>query len=362
VDHRLQILLALSADLAKERDLRSVLVKMTGATRELLLADRCGIFLHDVKRQELWTIVADGVKEIRMPDSRGIAGHVLRTEESLNIPDAYADPRFNRETDAITGYRTRAILAIPLIDMHGTAIGVFQVINKVDGEAFSNDDCDLLRHIAVYAASAIESAQLYDKLRRAHEDVVYKLSHATKFKDPETSNHIIRVGLYCEVIGRNLGWTQEDVDIIKLAAPMHDIGKVGVPDVILQKPAPLDDEEWTIMKRHTTYGYEILKGGESRLMEVAAVLALEHHEKWVGGGYPEGKKGEAISIHGRMTALADVFDALTSKRHYKDAWPRDRVLSLLREERGRHFDPALDDIFLDKIDEMYAIKTQYKDE
>jgi len=361
MDAQLQTLLSLSADLAGEHDLRSVLVKVTAATRRLLNADRCSIFLHDGKAQQLWTIVADGVREIRIPESAGIAGYVLAHDETVNIEDAYQDNRFDREVDQKTGYRTRNVLAMPLRNRLNASMGVYQVINKLDGTQFLQDDQDLLNHIGMYAASAIESAQLYEQLRRAHQDVIYKLSHATKFKDPETQNHIIRVGLYCEVMGKTMGWNAEEVEIIKLASPMHDIGKVGVPDNILQKPGPLDDEEWVTMKKHTTFGYEILKDADSKLIEVAAVVALEHHEKWSGKGYPAGKQGEDISMYGRMTALADVFDALTSHRSYKEPWPRDRVLALLREERGMHFDPGLADIFLDKRDTMYGIKEAYRD-
>lgn len=358
---KLQILLGLSAEVASNRDLNTVLAKLTDITKLLLNADRCGIFLHDNDAEELWTIVADGVDEIRIPDDKGIAGHVLKTRKPLNIPDAYENPHFDRAVDMDTGYRTKTMLAIPMADMTGKVIGVFQVINKYGGE-FTDEDENLLRHLSLYAGSEIESAMLYDKLRRAHEDVIYKLSHATKFKDPETQNHIIRVGLYCDLFAEDLGLSAEDSEMIKLAAPMHDIGKVGVPDNILQKPGPLDDDEWVIMKKHTTFGHDILKDADSLLLEIAAVVALEHHEKWNGRGYPAGKAEEDISIYGRMVALADVFDALTSKRHYKDAWPRKRVMGLFREERGQHFDPTLVDIFLDRADDMYGIKEEYKDE
>lgn len=361
VDEKLQVLLSLSAELANEHDLKAVLVKITAAAHRLLGADRCSIFLRDRKSHQLWTIVADGVSEIRIPETTGIAGAVLKTERAEIIADVYSDARFDRSTDQRTGYRTRSMIAVPLMNRANDALGVFQAINKLDGQPFTRDDLDLLNHIGVYAASAIESAQLYDQLQRAHQDVVYKLSHATKFKDPETQNHIIRVGLYCEVMAHQLGWDHQAIEDIKLASPMHDIGKVGVPDAILQKPGPLTDEEWVVMRQHTTFGYEILKDASSRLIEVAALSALEHHEKWAGNGYPNHKSGTDISIEGRMVALADVFDALTSKRHYKDAWPRDKVVSLLAEERGKHFDPELAGIFLDKIDTMYDIKLAYKD-
>jgi HD-GYP domain-containing protein (c-di-GMP phosphodiesterase class II) len=362
VDDRLRILLSLSTELASEHDIRAILLKLTNATRKLLCADRCSVFLHDKQQAQLWTIVADGVDEIRIPDDKGIAGNVLRTGKELNIADVYEYAHFNRSTDAATGYRTKTMLAVPLVDMSGACLGVFQAINRLDGQPFGADDADLLRHVAMYAGSAIESAHLYEQLRKAHEDVIYKLSHATKFKDPETQNHIIRVGLYCDVLAREAGIAADEREAIRLAAPMHDIGKVGVPDRILQKPGSLEEDEWTVMKQHTLYGYEILKGADSHLLEVAALVALEHHERWAGGGYPYDKAGDTISLCGRMTALADVFDALTSKRHYKAAWDQDRVVALFREERGRHFAPDLTDILLDCADEFYAIKAQYRDE
>ena len=361
MDEKLQTLLNLTAELANEHDPRSILIKMTEATKRLLHADRCGIFLHDSQRKVLWTIVADGVREIRIPENAGLAGHVLQNEGVLNIPDVYADSRFDRQVDKETGYRTRSMLAIPLKRQNGDTLGVFQAINKLDPGPFTKDDTDLLRHIGLYAASAIESAQLYEQLRKAHEDVIHKLSHATKFKDPETQNHIIRVGLYCEVMAKALGWTPGAVEEVKLAAPMHDIGKVGVPDAILQKPGPLDDAEWVVMKKHTTFGHEILNGADSRLIQVAAVIALEHHEKWSGKGYPAGLAGAKTSVHGRMVALADVFDALTSKRCYKPPWPREKVLGLFQQERGVQFDPELDDLFLKHFDDMYHIKATYAD-
>lgn len=357
----LELLLKLSAQIAKERDLKVILVKMTDITKTLLKADRCSIFLHDAFQQQLWTIIAHGVKEIRIPDNHGIAGTSFQTNQTINIPDAYADQRFDRSIDTRTGYRTRSMLAMPLTDRNNSPIGVFQVINKEHDTPFSPDDISLLQHVGLFASSVIEGAFLYEQLKKAHVDVIYKLSSATKFKDPETKNHIIRVGLYCAKLAEVLGWENEEVNTIKLAAPMHDIGKVGIPDAILQKPAKLDEHEWKIMQKHTLYGYEILRGGESRLLEIARTLALEHHERWNGTGYPHGKKETEISIYGRMGALADVFDALTASRHYKEAWPAEKVKQHILAERASSFDPQLTDLFLDNFHEMVAIRQEYKD-
>ena len=362
MESRLALLLRLSASIAREHDLRTILAELTNITKLLLDADRCSIYLHDKGSATLWTIVAHGVQEIRIPDTQGIAGEVFQSREVLTIADAYEDPRFDRSIDRQTGYRSRAMLAMPLVSMNETALGVFQVINKTDGGSFNEQDIHLLQHVGLYAASTLEGALLNVQLKQAHEDVVYKLSSVTRFKDPETQNHIVRVGLYCAELARRQGWTQEDISLIQLAAPMHDIGKVGIPDQILQKPGSLDPDEWQIMQKHTLYGAQILEGGESRLLEMARALALDHHERWNGSGYPHGKQKCETSIFGRMTALADVFDALTSRRHYKDPWPADRVAEFIANGRESEFDPELVDLFLGCFDEMTAIKRNYHDE
>jgi len=361
VEKKLHTLLELSEAVVRENEPGKILYTINNITKELLDCDRSSIFLHDSEKRELWTIVAHGVEEIRIPENRGIVGHVFTTAEPINITDAYHDKRFDPTTDRRTGYKTRTMLTIPLIDHNERCIGVFQVINKEGGVAFDDDDTHLLQHVGLYASSIIENADLYKKIKLAHEDVVFRLSHATKLKDPETQNHIIRVGLYCKALAAHLGWSDELQEIIRLAAPMHDIGKVGVPDNILLKKGPLDETEWGVMKQHTVFGHEILYGGESLLLEVAADIALEHHERWNGSGYPFGKREQDISIYGRMTAIADVFDALTSRRSYKEVWPLERVREEMDRQAGKHFDPVLTDIFLRNFDEMVAIRGEYED-
>ncbi len=359
--NKLKLLLHASSEIAKERNLNSILLKLADVTRSLLSADRCSIFLHDKKNKQLWTMVAHGGSQIRVPDHAGIVGYVCQSGEVLNITDAYKDSRFNKDVDKKTGYRTHTILAFPLTNMEDESIGVFQVINKLADKHFNKGDIELLQHLSLYVASNLENAMLHDKIKAAHQDVVYRLSHATKFKDPETQNHIVRVGLFAAEISRYLEWSEEEQEIIKLAAPMHDIGKVGIPDNILQKPGKLDGEEWSIMQKHTLYGYEVLKGGDSRLLQVAALAARDHHEKWNGLGYPEGKKGKDISIYGRLTAIADVFDALTSTRCYKTAWPYEKALGLIEEKSGSQFDPQVAAIFLDNKEKIIQIKEDNKD-
>ena len=335
MQNKLKILLNITYELAQEKDLRKILVKLNDLAKALLNADRCSIFLHDDTKNELWTMVAHGVKEIRIPENFGIAGTVFQQGEILNIIDAYNDPRFDNDVDKRTGYHTKSMVTIPLRNKKLKIMGVFQVINKLTAECFDDDDINLLNHIALYASASIENALLYEKLKQAHEDVVYRLSNATKFKDPETENHIIRVGHYCAILATAMEWDEEEVELIKLAAPMHDIGKVGIPDRVLLKPGKLNTEEWDIMKKHTTYGYKILKDGDSKLLQMASIVALEHHERWDGLGYPNGKIKDEISILGRMTAIADVFDALTSNRPYKKAWSIKETLRLSGRNEGK---------------------------
>lgn len=194
------------------------------------------------------------------------------------------------------------------------------------------------------------------------KESIFRLSKAAEFRDPETGAHILRMAHYSALIARRLGWDDDAVDLILQAAPMHDVGKLGTPDYILLKPAMLTTDEFEVMKRHTLVGWEILKGSASPMLQLAAEIALSHHEKYDGSGYPHGLAGEAIPLSGRIVAVADVFDALTSARPYKRAWEIERAFALLQENRGNHFDPACVDAFLAEIDAVLAIRTQYLDE
>lgn len=171
-----------------------------------------------------------------------------------------------------------------------------------------------------------------------------------------------RVALYCEQFARLLGLPDERQELLKRASPLHDIGKIGIPDAVLHKPGKLDADEWAIMKTHSQIGYDMLSGSDIELFRVAAQIALNHHEKWDGSGYPQGLTGLDIPLEGRITALVDVFDALGSDRCYKRAWPLDKILALIQEEKGRHFDPELVDLMLANLDGFLAIRDTYRDE
>ncbi|MFC1865083.1 HD domain-containing phosphohydrolase, partial [Chloroflexota bacterium] len=197
-------------------------------------------------------------------------------------------------------------------------------------------------------------AKAFEKIKMASLDTVYRLSRAAEYKDEDTGAHVQRMSHYSSAIARGMGLEEEFVEHILWAAPMHDIGKIGIPDRILQKPGKLDPDEWVVMKQHTTIGAEILKDASADFIKLAADIALTHHEKWDGSGYPQGLKSSDIPIAGRIVALADVFDALTSERPYKAPFPLEKALAIIKESQGNHFDPQVVGAFLVIEDEIRA--------
>ena len=210
------------------------------------------------------------------------------------------------------------------------------------------------------ALSALEHARLATV--QAHMETIHKLSAAAEYKDEDTGSHIMRMSRYCALIARAHGMGEDEVDLILNSSPMHDIGKMGIPDAILLKPGKLNDEEWVVMRRHTIIGAKILRGGSSKYLEAGAEIALSHHEKWDGSGYPNGLAGDAIPLSGRISAVADVFDALTSKRPYKSALSNERSLEIMAAGRGTHFDPELYDLFIANFDEVLKIQGSFQDD
>lgn len=197
------------------------------------------------------------------------------------------------------------------------------------------------------------------ELHKAQLEVVNRLGMAAEYRDEDTGSHIVRMSHICFLLAQGVGWNQSDAELILNASPMHDVGKIGIPDGIMLKPAKLDADEWTIMKTHATIGGKLLKDETSPLMKMACEIALTHHEKWNGSGYPMGLSGDAIPQSGRIAALADVFDALTSERPYKKAWTIEAAVDLIKNESGQHFDPALVDVFLIKLPQIIKICRQF---
>jgi response regulator RpfG family c-di-GMP phosphodiesterase len=195
-------------------------------------------------------------------------------------------------------------------------------------------------------------------LQRERETVI-RLSKAAEYRDPETGAHILRMAHFSELIAKGLGLSAVDQELLLEAAPMHDIGKVGIADNILLKPGRLTPDEFEIMKQHAIFGYEILKGSSSRVLQAGADIARAHHEKFDGSGYPNGLRGDSIPIFSRIVAVADVFDALTSERPYKEAWPLEQAVEHLRSNAGSHFDPACVEAFLAQWSVVLEIRQRF---
>ncbi len=209
------------------------------------------------------------------------------------------------------------------------------------------------------AQRTYELEQRTAELHETRLQVVRRLGRAAEYRDNETGLHIVRMSKMAALLGKAAGMNEYDCDLLLNAAPMHDIGKLGIPDHILLKPGKFDAEEWAIMQTHAQIGADILSGDDSELLRMAEEIALSHHEKWNGKGYPNGLAGENIPLTGRLCALSDVFDALTSVRPYKKAWTVEKAVDLIKEESGKHFDPRLVELFIKLLPEMVAIKEQY---
>jgi response regulator RpfG family c-di-GMP phosphodiesterase len=210
--------------------------------------------------------------------------------------------------------------------------------------------------------TALEEITVLNKeIEDTQREVVFTMGAIGESRSKETGNHVRRVAEYTKLLALYYGLDEDEAEMLKQASPMHDIGKVAIPDAVLNKPGCFDVQERRIMDTHAGLGYEMLKHSQRTLLLMAATVAYEHHEKWDGSGYPRGLRREAIHIYGRITALADVFDALGSDRVYKKAWDDEKIFTLFKEERGKHFDPMLIDIFFDHLDEFLTIREHLKD-
>ncbi len=219
-------------------------------------------------------------------------------------------------------------------------------------------------HIALYDQKRDLEDMVRERTLEVEEtryEIIKRLSVASEYKDKETGAHIIRMSSYAYLLAKALGINNEESELIRNAAPMHDVGKIGIPDKILLKPGRLDPEEFEIIKTHTTIGAGIIGDHQSDLMKAARIIAISHHEKWDGSGYPKGLKGRKIHKYGRITAIADVFDALTSERPYHEAWPLEKTVDLIKNSKGQHFDADYVDAFLGILDSILEIKNTYID-
>ena len=340
---------------AAEKDIDLLIKTIAEETKTALNADRCTVYVYDKENDELYSKVATGldIKELRIPADKGLAGHVLKTGETINIKDAYSDKRFNSSVDKETGYRTKNMLCMPIKNFNQEIIGVFQVLNKFD-EYFTPDDEDLLVAIASNAGISLENAQLFEKQRKLLEEqkivldsFIETLATSIDARDKITSGHSARVKMYSVLIANEFGMEKNDLYILEKAAALHDIGKIGIRDAVLQKEGKLTPEEYKHIQQHVEITHHILeKIHMSKDFQQITEIACSHHEKFDGSGYYRHLKGEDIPFGGRILAVSDVFDAITSKRHYRDKMPIDKVINIIKDGAGTHFDPLVVEKFL----------------
>jgi|GEM_PF-152635 len=341
-------LLKVGQAMAGEQDLNRLLGLIKTETEDALQADRCTVFIYDRDKNELWSRVATGMdssEEIRFPAHLGLAGYVVKTGEVLNIRNAYEDPRFNTEIDKKTGYKTRNILCLPMRNRRMEIIGVFQVLNKRQGH-FTKSDEDLLMPIATQAGIAIENATLTREMKISFDSFVKTLSSTIDARDPITAGHSERVAEYAVLLGDQMTLSKDELEALRYASLLHDIGKIGIKEDVLKKDGRLTEKEYRHIQNHVMYTHEILKNVHfERHLRQVPEIAASHHEKVDGSGYHRGLSGSDIHLSGRILAIADVFDAITSRRHYRNRMAFDRVLSIMQRDAGTHFDAECVDTF-----------------
>jgi len=391
-------ILAITETLNQIKDIDSLLDRVLLEARRFSRADAGSIYLLQNKKLQINFVQNDtlmhkesGKKFLYQNHSldindRSMAGYVALTKKPLIIADAYrlnenVPYRFNRSFDESASYRTSSVLTVPLISNNGKLIGVMQIINAMDEKnnvvSFSNEDEMVVAYFANHATGCIEKAKMT-------REIILRMIKIAELHDPEeTGAHVNRVGAYA--IELYSAWAAKHRvheteiknirDILRIAAMLHDVGKVAISDLVLKKNGPLNDDEFTQMKEHVILGARLFKDSTSDWDDMAAEIALNHHEKWDGTGYPgkigdifakdwnpgPGKKGNQIPLAARIVALADVYDALTSERIYKDSWPEEKVLRHIKKQRGKHFDPELVDIFFSIYDVIRAIKSKYSE-
>ena len=405
---KLDTLMVLGIELNRIHDLDILLERVLTRARQFVNADAGSIYIREGSRLNfahsqnatLQRQLPDGEKLIystfSVPvDQKSIAGYAAATGKMLSIPDVYQlaptkSYHFDKKFDEASGYVTRSMLTIPLMSSKKDVLGILQIINAQDQEnriqAFTRTDEKVMLHFAGIASVALERAQM----TRA---MILRMIRMAEMRDPkETGAHVNRVaGFSIEIYeqwAKRRGIERKEIDktrdMLHMGAMLHDVGKVATSDLILKKPSPLSFEEYEIMKRHTIHGARLFSNLQSDYDEAAAIVALNHHEKWDGSGYPghvdpitgkplpgheprdggtlPGKKGEEIHLFGRIVAIADVYDALSSKRSYKEPWDEERVLDEMRLSAGKHFDPDIVDAFFSCLDVLKSIANRYPDE
>ena len=403
---KLEVLTTLGTELNQVKDLDILMEHILTEARRVVNADAGSIYIRD-KDQLRFTYTQNEILQKRLPqgskliyniftipaDKSSVAGYSAVTGRALNIQDVYrleseVPYRFDHRFDETAGYKTHSVLAVPLKTVREEVMGVLQVINAQNEQGnivpFSEEDERMMVHFASMATMALERAQMTRTL-------ILRMIRMAELRDPkETGAHVNRVGAYSVEIyerwAKEKSFPPEEIqrkrDVLRMSAMLHDVGKVAISDQILKKPARLTEEEYEIMKQHTFFGARLFIDKKSEFDEAAAQVAMTHHEWWNGEGYPghvdlaatgpglsfsvqqikaRGRKADEIPLFGRIVAIADVYDALASKRAYKDAWDEADILQTMEDGAGKQFDPELIRVFLSSIDVIRSIQRRYPD-
>lgn len=403
---KIDLITQISLDLNEAKDIDHLLERILTNVRKFYSADAGSIYLRDgdnlkfsyTQNDTLSKRLGPGKKLIyntfSIPiNNMSIAGFVAKNLEAVNIPDVYhllssVPYTFDSQFDRLSNYRTQSMLTVPLTNQRKDLLGVMQLINAKDDEDsiihFAPSDEPLIMHFSTSAALAMDRAQMT-------RNIILRMISMAELRDPtETGPHVNRVGAYSVEIfeswARKQGLSSEEVvrktDLLRMAAMLHDVGKVAISDLILKKRDRLTVDEFEVMKSHTFLGARLFKNLQSDFEEVAAEVALNHHEKWDGSGYPghldpfsddplptspfrenqpPGKRGEEIPLFGRIVAVADVYDALCSRRSYKEPWEEERILEEMQKLSGMHFDPLVVSAFFSSLDVIKSLAKRYPD-
>ena len=337
------------------RNLKLMMAMLEPQGYEVVLAGDGGEALQKA-REDLPDVV---LLDIMMPglDGLEVAKQLKDSEETRTIPIIMVTA-LNEVDDRVRALEAGAddFLAKPVDKIELKA----RVRSSLKVKAYHDHMRDYQKELESQVVQRTQHLrEALEQIKSVSLETIYRLSKASEYRDEDTGAHILRMSHYSHAVARKMGLTEAATEDILYASPMHDVGKIGIPDSILLKPGKLDPNEWEIMKRHTVIGAEILGGSRSGFIKVGEAIALTHHEKWDGSGYPNGLAGNRIPIEGRITAVADVFDALTSQRPYKEAFSVEKAVGIVKEGRGTHFDPDVLDAFVAVRDEILSIKKKH---
>lgn len=352
--------IGVASDFTSELEFKRLFPKIIGRVTEVMSVERTSLYVIDWDNRNIWTKVAEGIEGITLPLGKGISGRVAETGDPIKVTDAWELPYFDRSFDQRNNFRTRSVLCLPVRGRAGQTIGVIEVINKRGEDHFTGKDEILLRGLASQVGIALENSLLVDELKLSFNSSISTLSTIVDARHPLTAGHSQRVMEYSMLIADEMQLGENDVEALRLAALLHDIGKIGIRDAVLLKNGLFTPEELEEMKSHPAKTKMILeKFHFPRHLRAVPDIACHHHEKIDGSGYPDQASGSALPLGSRIIAVADMFDALTSRRDYPkyrgqrtlgcEPMPMKEVISLLREEAGSHLAQEVVDAFLRRL-------------